>query len=1394
VIVGLGGAGAAAPAPAAPAPDRPPGPALGRAADVSRLAPSHAAEGRPVRISGTVVYSDPEWSLLCVVDASGAVFVDPIGLEALPPLGARVEIEGKTGVIGDVPAVVSVKLEEGARGPLPAADTSFDRIRRRDPAVVWAEVQGIVRTATWMRGHLKLELEAGGRRVEALIDGERAGGERPLVGAVAVVTGVLERGRHGLHPPRLWVPSWSELGVREPPPPRDELPILPLADARRMAASDPPRRRVRVRGRLVERHSELDFTIEDDSGRIEVRGLTRAGLARGVGVEVLGFLELGRGGPRLVDVQEEIVEWPDPLEPPPPLAEAAPALRRLAEVRALSNEEARRGRRVDVTGVITLFDPEEGRLSVQDDTAAVHVSAVGVGRSLRAGQRVRLTGRTAPGAPAPVVVEPRVRILPGRGLPAAPTVTAARLATGQDDGRLVEIVGRVRHVQRQRRRAVLVFESEGRRFRAPIAEDPGGADLHRFVGATTRLRGVCVTVHDWHLRFDGVELHVPDLGAVRIENAPPPAPPLRSISDVLRPGPDAPLPPRVLVRGEVLLQSPRHGVFLRGATGTLEVDDWQSPPLHPGDRVEAVGFAAPGRRGPRLEDAQLRIVGRGPEPTPAALTIGRILGEGRSGELVRLNATLIDSVVTTAGATLLLQSGESVFEAVLERQSRERHFVDIQPGSLLEVTGVALTGTEAARGPSAAVFLRSAGDVRVLRDPPWWTAERARGVAVALLLAAGAGLLWAFTLRRQVRRQTAETQSRLIAVRDSEARYRGLFDAAGDGILILRGEAIVDCNDRALEIFGAERSELLGKTPWELSPPRQPDGSDSREAALGHLETGRVAERSRFEWRHRRLDGSELDAEIGLSPVELRGVAHVQAIVRDVTERKRTETELQRLATAVEHADEDIVITDPDARILYVNPAFERITGYSRADVLGRNPRLLQSGAHDEAFYRGLWQTLHEGKTWRGRFTNRRKDGALILQDSRISPIPDGAGGILGFVAVNRDVTREVETAKQVAEARKMDALGTLAGGIAHDFNNILFAILGYVELAQRSAEPDSKLAQRLGAIRAGATRAADLTRQILAFSRRDSHRFRPIDLRPVVDEVLQLLRASFPATIEIRQDLRAESAVMADPTQIHQVLMNLGANAGLAMEDHGGTFELTTEDVVLGDREMVRLPGLAPGQFVRLSVRDTGTGMTPAVLSRVFEPFFTTRARGEGTGMGLAVAHGIVLNHGGAITADSAPGAGSRFDVYLPALGLEAAPSPSPDEALPRGREHLLLVEDEDALRTMLAEMLEGLGYRVTRCAGGREALDQLGRAPARFDLMLSDLTMPDMTGDVLTHEALGIRGNLPVVLCTGFGEEWTAERARALGARGLLLKPITLRELARAVRAALDAPPRGA
>jgi PAS domain S-box-containing protein len=589
-------------------------------------------------------------------------------------------------------------------------------------------------------------------------------------------------------------------------------------------------------------------------------------------------------------------------------------------------------------------------------------------------------------------------------------------------------------------------------------------------------------------------------------------------------------------------------------------------------------------------------------------------------------------------------------------------------------------------------------------------------------------------------------------------------------------------------MFGAAVGEIVGRTPWDLSPTVQPDGRNSCAVTLERLAMAVAGQQQRYEWRHRRVNDSQFDAEVTLSAVELNGAVHVQALVRDITARKATEAQLARLATAVEHADEDIVITDPAGAIHYVNPAFERITGYTRDEVLGKTLRLLKSGAHSPAFYAELWRTLGSGRTWLGRFTNRRKDGALILEDASISPILDDKARVQGYVSVKRDVTHQVNLERHLSRAQKMDALGTLAGGIAHDFNNILSAMIGSVDLGLRAVEPDSKAARHLGNIRQAAQRAAELTRQILSFSRRGPQESRPTDLRAVVDEALDLLRASLPATIEIRRKLASESAVQADGTQIHQVLMNLGTNAGFAMRTGGGVLTVEQEDVTVDVQQADERPGLVPGPYVRLTVRDTGEGMTPEVLARAFEPFFTTRPRGEGTGIGLAVVHAIVRSHGGAVYVSSTPGQGTAFELYFPAIELSAAEGPPTSVPPPRGTERVLLVDDEEFHRNVTQEMLAEIGYSVVCCADGHEALERIQSAPDSVDVVLSDITMPRLTGDLLAREVRRLNLALPVILCTGFGEHWTLERARATGAQGLLHKPVALWDLAAALRKVLD------
>ncbi|HSR10887.1 MAG TPA: ATP-binding protein, partial [Thermodesulfobacteriota bacterium] len=382
----------------------------------------------------------------------------------------------------------------------------------------------------------------------------------------------------------------------------------------------------------------------------------------------------------------------------------------------------------------------------------------------------------------------------------------------------------------------------------------------------------------------------------------------------------------------------------------------------------------------------------------------------------------------------------------------------------------------------------------------------------------------------------------------------------------------------------------------------------------------------------------------------------------------------------------------------------------------------------------------------------------------------------------------------QLQQAQKMEAIGTLAGGIAHDFNNILSAILGYAELAGLDLPEASRARQNLRqAIRAG-HRAKDLVKQILTFSRQGKEERRPLDIGAIVKEELRFLRASLPSTIEIGQEMEDDLGTLsADPTQIHQILMNLCTNAAQAIGEQGGRIGVSLSNCALEERHQAIAAGVEPGSYVRLRVTDTGQGMTPEIMKRIFDPYFTTKEVGKGTGLGLAVVHGIVKSYGGAISVASEPGRGSTFDVYLPRIdGRGEIGADQRGEDRPAAEdEHILVVDDEQMLAEVLQEMLSTLGYRTSARTSSIEALELIRARPDQFDLVITDMTMPNMTGDKLAARMLEIRPGLPIIMCTGYSEYMDKQKAEGLGIRELLLKPLVMNELARAVRRALDKSP---
>jgi PAS domain S-box-containing protein len=514
----------------------------------------------------------------------------------------------------------------------------------------------------------------------------------------------------------------------------------------------------------------------------------------------------------------------------------------------------------------------------------------------------------------------------------------------------------------------------------------------------------------------------------------------------------------------------------------------------------------------------------------------------------------------------------------------------------------------------------------------------------------------------------------------------------------------------------------------------------------------------------------------------------IMGISRDITQRKRAEESNARLATAVEQSIDAIVITDLPGTILYANPAFAKSSGYAVAEAIGQNCRILKSGKQDAEFYRRMWEVLTREETWSGHFINQRKDGTLFEEDATISPVRDAAGTIVNYVGVKRDVTLQMQFEARLRQAQKMESIGQLAGGIAHDFNNILGCIIGYMYLAKIAAADHPAILANLEQISKASDRAVDLVSQILTFSRQNKPEREPVELNPVVLEALKLLRASVPATIRFQIELAETPAVLANATAIHQVIMNLGTNAWHAMHDQPGTFKVET-GVWEVDADFIRThPDLHPGRYVRLSVSDTGCGMDRATVEHVFEPFYTTKGVGEGTGLGLAVVHGIMKTHDGGISVYSQPGEGTTFHLYFPVLETAAVTPKTEAAPIPRGQgERILFVDDEEVLASLGKEILERLGYRVTATTSVLEAIILVRAQAEPFDLVITDLAMPVMDGVKLGEQLQEIQPHLPIILTTGFSGSMTAEKVRALRFRALLSKPSTARTLGETVHRVL-------
>ncbi len=644
----------------------------------------------------------------------------------------------------------------------------------------------------------------------------------------------------------------------------------------------------------------------------------------------------------------------------------------------------------------------------------------------------------------------------------------------------------------------------------------------------------------------------------------------------------------------------------------------------------------------------------------------------------------------------------------------------------------------------------------------------------------------------------AELRQSHAETRASEERWHRIFDRSTDAILILcrRNRQIIDANETAVRLFEHSRADLLRLTVEALEGER-PDLSRLIEAASrdGRAGSEAVSCVSR--------SGRRILAEAQLATLPIGPGQQMLLLVRDMTERRLAEEALRlsqrRLAGILDIAQDAIISVDDTRSIRLFNKGAERIFGFAAYETIGRPLELLLPDSR--SLVEGIVRRAAEpssGRAERLEVRARCKDGTEFPAELSASKFQLGEETV--FTIILRDISdrrrAELERANllgQFHQAQKMEAIGRLAGGIAHDFNNVLAAILGYADLALYDLAPDTPAATNAQQVLKAARRGKTLVRQILAFSRREEKVERPIRLDQVLHEAVDLLSATLPKTIQVERRVAAPAAVVrGDEAEIHQLLMNLCVNSAQAIGQEPGQIvvELDLAEIGPEGKERVRAGGaqllagaLATGPYVRLSVTDTGIGMSEDTVSHMFEPFFTTKPKGEGTGLGLAAVHGIVTGKGGAIAVRTAPGQGTRVEIFLPRCVEETdCTEKGPHEIAPAG-ERVLFVDDEPDLTDIARQSLERLGYRCDTMSSAAAALSTFRSDPDRWSVVITDHMMPGMTGEAMAREMLAIRPGLPIVICTGFGDTITSETAKVSGIREFVMKPVSARELAEIV-----------
>jgi PAS domain S-box-containing protein len=623
-----------------------------------------------------------------------------------------------------------------------------------------------------------------------------------------------------------------------------------------------------------------------------------------------------------------------------------------------------------------------------------------------------------------------------------------------------------------------------------------------------------------------------------------------------------------------------------------------------------------------------------------------------------------------------------------------------------------------------------------------------------------------------------------------EELYQLLFETAGAAMVTIEDDTSISmCNPAFEQLSGFQRFEVENRLNW-LDFVFQEDKEwmtryhrDRRKSAAR-----KVPSKYEFRFIDKKKNLKNVLVKVGM----ISGTRKSVATLIDITERKQMEQRLeertQELRSVLDNIGIGVALISPQMEVLDLNRQMKE--WFPEIDI-SKSPICYQAfndpPRKDVCGYCPTCKTLRDGMLHES-ITSTPSDGKVVNYRIVSSPIINAHGKVVAAIEMVEDITQRLNTEERIQQAQKLESLGVLAGGIAHDFNNILTAVLGYTQLALDQTQSGTNMEDNLQEVYSAGLRAKDLVSQILGFARQTETELAPTKLSLIIEEAIKFLRASIPTTIEMKKKISSKSLVLVNPTQIHQLIMNLVTNAAQAIEPEEGRIDVSMEDVQLGNETESASLNVIPGNYVKIQVADTGPGIPTHFLGRIFEPFFTTKPIGEGTGMGLSVAHGIVKGHGGEIVVDSTPGKGSVFTIYLPVTESKTRKHSYKKKELPQGNERILFVDDEDKITKMGGQILKRLGYSVVTETSSLKALELFRSNPDQFDLVITDMTMPEMTGAGLTMEIRQIRKDIPIVLCSGYSKRLSDDLVNDLGADQVVYKPILKPELAKMIRNLLD------